>query len=643
MVLFVTLALLLSTGQGQQIVRAEYFIDTDLGPGLNTALPITPGDTVLFSTTLPLAGLSLGYHFLFVRTKDDQGMWSMTAKKRLYIYDDVPPPPVQVAAQLVSFEYHIVNDAGPGNGIQVLLTPNNSVFVGDTVLVTDTISVLGFEERLLPIYGRVRDSNGVLSPIAGDTTYRGVGLELSAQVRPWTRPDSQERFAVEVKNEGGVTGYGALVLLDMPNSSPARMEEPVNSISGLSADSVPLLLEYYGRHFGLVFIDSLPPETSTSFVIRDQTPNTFPHNLHHFRFALLPPFGEYATNNSDVAISDLHSLLSEAYWTLRNQDSALFAITANDFDSLSAMWLTINRQGLDRSPISLIVRSLFSDLLSLADAPTMHWVDSAVVMSLDRRDMLFADTLGEVNGFRDINTRPTPPCGCKLYCVERNEDACNCVEIPCLTNAPIDNSNNYHLTSDYCEPRCYNCNRDPQSRMNRHNALDISRINPSSDPNWVGNSTDIKAVCSGIVTFSGRTADDCGNSVVIECTGCNKIITYCHLTGPLHGLGNIGAGDVVGKVGCSGVCDDEIGCVCEGKQRRHIHIRIGLKRAEECLLNPWQLESSDQVGMECKKCKQEKQTKCDGQDEVHDGDPNAKYGLFGYGPLHWVAIDETVR
>ena len=65
-----------------QIVAAEYFIDTDPGVNNGTAIPnLTPGATVTLSPELFVGDRPLGVHYLYIRTKDNLGKWSLAERR----------------------------------------------------------------------------------------------------------------------------------------------------------------------------------------------------------------------------------------------------------------------------------------------------------------------------------------------------------------------------------------------------------------------------------------------------------------------------------------------------------------------------------------------------------------------------------
>lgn len=68
-----------SSGTANNIVKAEYFVDSDPGFGNGTNIPITPGVQLAdIAVPVDISIYSVGGHFLFLRTQDTQGKWSIT-------------------------------------------------------------------------------------------------------------------------------------------------------------------------------------------------------------------------------------------------------------------------------------------------------------------------------------------------------------------------------------------------------------------------------------------------------------------------------------------------------------------------------------------------------------------------------------
>lgn len=109
----------------ENIVDAEFFINTD--PGVGNGTPIstgTPDTSVLASFNTQTTGLSPGFHHLFVRVKDINGVWSLyTGRGFLIKTPKIPPAPLYIG------EYFFNDDPGVGNGTPVNFTSADSVNV----------------------------------------------------------------------------------------------------------------------------------------------------------------------------------------------------------------------------------------------------------------------------------------------------------------------------------------------------------------------------------------------------------------------------------------------------------------------------------------------------------------------------------
>jgi hypothetical protein len=109
----------------QNITAAEYFIDTDPGFGSGTAITITAGvDVVNAPATINTTGLTNGVHRLYIRTRNNEGMWAITNTKD-FLYDADPAYSAVPAApqNITAAEYFIDTDPGFGNGTAIAITP----------------------------------------------------------------------------------------------------------------------------------------------------------------------------------------------------------------------------------------------------------------------------------------------------------------------------------------------------------------------------------------------------------------------------------------------------------------------------------------------------------------------------------------
>lgn len=108
----------------QNIVGAEYFINTDPGVGNGTAIPVTAAlDINNISVAVNTSSLAPATtNWLFVRTRNNEGRWSISNQRQFVvdITNDPVYPPAPVAAQnIVAAEYFINTDPGAGNGISI--------------------------------------------------------------------------------------------------------------------------------------------------------------------------------------------------------------------------------------------------------------------------------------------------------------------------------------------------------------------------------------------------------------------------------------------------------------------------------------------------------------------------------------------
>jgi hypothetical protein len=134
------------------ITAAEYFIDTDPGPGNATAVSIgTSGTTVNFIASVPTTSLAAGFHTLAIRTRNANGVWSLFETRPFYISNQA----VDMTA-ITAAEYFIDTDPGVGNGSALTITnPGNTVNQTFLALVPPGTSN---GQHLLAI--RTRDVNG---------------------------------------------------------------------------------------------------------------------------------------------------------------------------------------------------------------------------------------------------------------------------------------------------------------------------------------------------------------------------------------------------------------------------------------------------------------------------------------------------
>jgi len=139
--------------QSPDIVAMEYYFDQDPGFGNGTETSITPGSLIAENFNVDLAGLSTGNHRFYVRTKDENGKWSLTYKQDIYITEEVIIDP-EILPDIIAAEYYFDQDPGFGNGIPITITP-------ETVIDENfNVDLSGLTTGNHRFYVRTKDENG---------------------------------------------------------------------------------------------------------------------------------------------------------------------------------------------------------------------------------------------------------------------------------------------------------------------------------------------------------------------------------------------------------------------------------------------------------------------------------------------------
>ncbi len=108
----------------QNIIRGEYFVDSDPGFGKATGFSVSHPDSGFSQTiTIPYASFSgPGYHNLFLRTQDSNGNWSQTTRN--FVEADGSTN----MSEINKVEYFFNTDNGFGNNsfVQLDASPDNT-------------------------------------------------------------------------------------------------------------------------------------------------------------------------------------------------------------------------------------------------------------------------------------------------------------------------------------------------------------------------------------------------------------------------------------------------------------------------------------------------------------------------------------
>ena len=131
------------------IVKAEYFLDTDPGLGQGHDISIAPDSVIVKTFTVDLGNLSIGFHNLYIRTKNAEGKWSTAFYKPFYKFGGID----NTAEKITGVEYYFDADLGVGFGHNIFPNP-------DTLITKDfsaDISALGSGSH--KFFTRVRNSD----------------------------------------------------------------------------------------------------------------------------------------------------------------------------------------------------------------------------------------------------------------------------------------------------------------------------------------------------------------------------------------------------------------------------------------------------------------------------------------------------
>jgi hypothetical protein len=131
-------------GSFADINLLEYFIDNEIISGAGHQVNITPADDVVFLLSLDTLTVAYGLHNIYMRVRNEQGMWSPVYQQIFYFQPVIP--------DIVAMEYLLDGDPGFGNGNPI------PVVQGKDLTIPFDISVIpcGKHDLLL----RAKDSHG---------------------------------------------------------------------------------------------------------------------------------------------------------------------------------------------------------------------------------------------------------------------------------------------------------------------------------------------------------------------------------------------------------------------------------------------------------------------------------------------------
>ncbi|HNT52812.1 MAG TPA: hypothetical protein PKH19_05365 [Candidatus Syntrophosphaera sp.] len=131
------------------VAEIEYYYDAD--PGYGNGTPIYSRNTVDINQLINTDALADGFHRIYVRAKNQDGLWGLPQNRTFYI-----PLPVQVTppayGTVSRIEYYFDADPGLGQG-----TP---LYTRNTVSLDQLISTAVLEEGFHRLYVRAKNAAG---------------------------------------------------------------------------------------------------------------------------------------------------------------------------------------------------------------------------------------------------------------------------------------------------------------------------------------------------------------------------------------------------------------------------------------------------------------------------------------------------
>ena len=150
---------MINLSYAQNIVQAEYYINADPGPGNATAVSFTSSDSVSHVFALDVSGLDLGMHVLFMRVRQDNGLWSLPQKRHFYVMDTTTRVVQVFDGSIYAAEYFVDQDPGIGNGTRIDFASTKSANENFSLTVTDQ------EPGLHYLFLRAKQDDGLWSVV----------------------------------------------------------------------------------------------------------------------------------------------------------------------------------------------------------------------------------------------------------------------------------------------------------------------------------------------------------------------------------------------------------------------------------------------------------------------------------------------
>jgi hypothetical protein len=205
------------------IIRMEYFVDTD--PGIGNGIPVvfTPSQIIGNLTfNADISGLSSGFHRFYLRSMDASGKWSL-ANSAYFDNYIVPvysaPAPV---VDIIAAEYFIDTDPGFGNGSAIAINAGT-----DISNQTVAVNVTGLSSGTHRLYIRTKDANNKWS-LTNTVVFDNTNVPSYPTAAPISNVSFMEYF---IDTDPGFGNGNPIAVSSAANIADLSVNIPLNGLS----------------------------------------------------------------------------------------------------------------------------------------------------------------------------------------------------------------------------------------------------------------------------------------------------------------------------------------------------------------------------------------------------------------------------
>lgn len=207
------------------ITQAEFFYDTDNGPGSGTPITITPSETIDLVNENLSNTLAEGWHTIAVRTKNDDNVWGFYETRRIFVRGPTVVDPVE-PSPIVELEWFVDSDPGAGlSPTKLIVSPTTLIDLVDQPLDIG-VQTLGAHR----IYVRAKNEDGVwsMSEPANFTVATGCSIMTAPSATGVNRCDPG---SVTINASGAIAGETYRWYATNTSNTPLFAGSPYNTPS----------------------------------------------------------------------------------------------------------------------------------------------------------------------------------------------------------------------------------------------------------------------------------------------------------------------------------------------------------------------------------------------------------------------------